>query len=99
MSIFTKNTKIKEKDLSELSRELIAKILDLTFPLPFVNEKKYFDPSRDIDFKNILAKYENEPKEKIAYEYLLLSIENMLKNLKTLPGYKKEDVLERLQKI
>ena len=50
MSIFSKNTKIKEKDLSELSRELIAKILDLTFPLPFVKEKKYFDPSRDIDF-------------------------------------------------
>jgi len=72
---------------------LVADLLNKILPLPNLRDKKNLDLEQDADYRSLLFEYENnysEEKnlpsseilaEQIAYEYLLLVVKSLLRNL------------------
>jgi len=72
---------------------LIADILNQSLPLPNLRDKKNFNLDRDADYQELLFAAENNYSgeerlpssenltEEIAYEYLLLVVKSLLRNL------------------
>jgi hypothetical protein len=70
----------------------VADLLNKILPLPNLRKKENLDLNKDADYRNLVFEYENnysETKlpdqavlaEQIAYEYLLLVVKSLLKNL------------------
>ena len=70
---------------------LIADVLNRILPLPNLRDKKNLDLNQDADYRTLSFEYENNYSDKkvdsevlveqMAYEYLLLVVKSLLRNL------------------
>lgn len=79
--------------VDQQSHYLIADLLKQVLPLPNLRDKKNLDLEKDADYRTLLFECENNYSgresdlpsktlaEEIAYEYLLLVVRSLLKNL------------------
>jgi len=93
----TKFPKIKTNkywnQVDQQTHYLIADLLNKTLPLPNLRDKKNLDLEKDADYRTLLFEYETNYSqaeslpdsqvlaEEMAYEYLLLVVKSLLRNL------------------
>ena len=90
----TKKLTAEEKYWNTVDQQthyLVADLLNKLLPLPNLRERKNLDLEQDADYRSLFFEYENNYSEintsseilaeQIAYEYLLLVVKSLLRNL------------------